>query len=386
MTKETNSRILALDVLRGITIAGMILVNNPGSGQYIFAPLEHAEWIGVTPTDMVFPFFMFIMGFSMFLSLRKFDFRLTPSSAWKVVRRTILIFLIGLLLTWMWIFVDGWVGSADSGLGFFQRLFQSAFDFSHLRIMGVLQRLALAYGLSAFIILTMRSRRLLWIAAALFAVYFCILLVGNGFVNSQESVLYRFDVAVMGANHLWDGDIIDPEGLLGTIPSVAHVLLGFCAARLAMTKASLAERIEVLFVYGTVLLLAGMLLSYGCPISKKIWTPTFSLFTCGLASSLLALLAWVIDGRGWHRWSFPFQVFGVNPLFLYALSGVMAVLFTFVYVPVAGSPSIHDWLYQSLMAPVFGNYGGSVGYALLFVLLNGMVGYILYKKKIYIKV
>lgn len=298
MTKSANSRILALDVLRGITIAGMILVNNPGDWEYTFAPLKHAEWIGITPTDLVFPFFMFIMGFSSYLSLKKCNFELNRKVVWKILKRTVVIFAIGSLITWFGLFCDIWRNPANAGLSFFCHFGHSFFDLTHLRIMGVLQRLALSYGIAAFVALLVKNKHLPWIVVSLFIVYFIILVTGNGFVDSQESILYRFDVAVMGKDHLWNGDIVDPEGLLGTICAVGHVLIGFYVASIVMKKVDLHAKVEALFISGFILLLSGMLLSFGCPISKKIWTPTFAMFTCGLASCLFALLIWVIDIRG----------------------------------------------------------------------------------------
>jgi predicted acyltransferase len=386
MVKTASNRILALDILRGITIAGMILVNNPGDWSYTFAPLKHAEWLGVTPTDMVFPFFMFIMGFSTYLSLKKFNFELSWKAALKIIRRTIVIFAIGLLITWLGLFCDTWKGLIASQLPFIDHFSQSLFDLSHLRILGVLQRLALSYGIAAFIVLLMKHKYIPWLVVSLFIIYFIILITGNGFVNSHDSILYRFDVAVMGADHLWAGDIVDPEGFLGTICSVGHVLIGFYVASIVMKEVDLHAKVERLFICGFILLAGAMLLSFGCPISKKIWTPTFAMFTCGLASSALALLIWIIDIKGCQRWSNPFHVFGVNPLFLYTLSEVLAILFGFFHVPHSNPMNIHDMLCMGALEPLLGKYLGALMYSLLFVAINWCAGYILFKKKIYIKI
>ena len=187
---------------------------------------------------------------------------------------------------------------------------------------------------------------------------------------------------------------IDPEGLLSTIPSIAHVLLGFCVGRMMLDsnraesrEALLNSHLINLFLVGAILTFAGFLLSYGCPINKKIWSPTFVLTTCGLASSFLALLIWIIDVKGYKKWCTFFEAFGVNPLFMYVLGGVLSILFGSISFPWGdGSISIHGFLYKIVLMPIFGETGGSLAYALLFVAINWCIGYQLYKRKIYIKI
>jgi predicted acyltransferase len=326
------------------------------------------------------------MGFTSYLSLKKYDFKLNIKSAFKVLKRTIVIFAVGILITWVGLFCDTWKELVNSNLSFFNHFELSLLNLSHLRIMGVLQRLALSYGIAAFIILLIKRKYILWLIASLFIIYFIILITGNGFVDTHDSILFRFDTAIMGQNHLWKGDIVDPEGFLGTICTVGHVLVGFYIASIVMKKDNLYAKVEELFICGFVLLCSGLLLSFGCPISKKIWTPTFAMFTCGLASSSLALLIWVIDIKGYKRWSKPFLVFGVNPLFLYTLSEVLAILFGFFHIPSSNSQNIHDMICIGTLEPLLGKYGGALMYSLFFVILNWAIGYILYKRKIYIKI
>src|SRR5690554_6648106 len=192
---QQSGRLLSLDILRGITIAGMILVNNPGSGSSVFAPLKHAHWHGLTPTDLVFPFFMFIMGVSTFMSLRKFNFEPSRSAVWKVVKRTLLIFLIGLGLAWF--------GQLTGGLARGESFGEASTHFDTLRILGVLQRLALAYGLAALIALFVKSKYLVSTIVVMLVGYFVILLFGNGFELSEQNIISVVDRALWGPNHMY---------------------------------------------------------------------------------------------------------------------------------------------------------------------------------------
>jgi predicted acyltransferase len=179
---------------------------------------------------------------------------------------------------------------------------------------------------------------------------------------------------------------IDPEGLLSTLPAIAHVLIGFCVGKLLMEVKDIHEKIERLFLIGAALTFAGLLLSYGCPLNKKIWSPTFVLTTCGLASTLLALLIWMIDVKGYKSGSRVFESFGVNPLFIYVTAGIIGILLGCIQIPYAeASISLHGYLYQ-VIRPLAGETFGSLIYSLLFVSLNWGIGHILYKKKIYIKI
>lgn len=376
-------RLLSLDILRGITIAGMILVNNPGSWGSIYAPLRHAEWHGLTPTDLVFPFFMFIMGVSTYMSLRKYDFRLTGASLLKVVRRSVVIFLIGIAIAWLSLTLR----RISSGSG----VVEAMMNFDHIRMLGVMPRLAICYGVGSLMALSMHRKALAWTVAALLAVYAAVLLFCNGLIFSADNIIAVIDRAVLGEAHMYSDTVdgitlkFDPEGLLSTIPSICHMLIGYLCGAMLMQTADNRERTLRLFIVGAVLTFAGMLLSYGCPINKKIWSPTFVLTTCGLASTLLALLIWVIDIRGHRRWCRFFESFGVNPLFMYCLGAVLSILFGFISV---GGTSLHAWLYADVWTPLAGGDKvlGSLLYALAFVALNWCVGFILYKKKIYIKI
>jgi predicted acyltransferase len=371
MNTPINQRLLALDVLRGITIAGMILVNNPGTWGKIYAPLRHAQWNGLTPTDLVFPFFMFIMGISTYISLKKYGFEFSRIAIWKIVRRTFVIFAIGLGIAWLSIFC--YTGDV--------------FTFGHIRILGVLQRLALCYGATAFIALTMKHKNIPYLIVVLLAGYSFILLFGRGFEYNETNILSIVDRFVLGINHIYKDNGIEPEGLLSTVPAIAHVLIGFCCGKLLIEVTDMNTKLVRLFLVGVGLMSLGFLLGYGCPINKKIWSPTFVLVTCGLASNFLALLIWIIDVKGYkNKFSF-FESFGVNSLFIYVMAAILSILLESVrFTYGEGAINLHGYAYEIVLQPLLGDYGGSLAFALLFVLLNWAIGYILYKRKILIKI
>lgn len=384
------SRLLALDIMRGITIAGMILVNNPGSWGHIYAPLAHAEWNGLTPTDLVFPFFMFIMGVSTYFSLRKYDFRPSGAAIWKILRRTVVIFLIGMFIAWLGLFMRGVFGE--------KTFVEAAFNFGHIRILGVMPRLAICYGAGALLALWLRHRWLPWFICSLLVVYTVLLLSGNGFEFSDSNIISVVDRRVLGPDHMYADTVggvrlhFDPEGLLSTLPSIAHMLIGFMCGRIITDLRDNYRRIAALFIVGTALTFAGFLLSYGLPINKKVWSPTFVLTTCGLASSLLGLLIWIIDIKGCRRWSRFFEAFGINPLFMYCLGAVLSIAVGSVKVPWAGTESgmisVKGWIYEAVLMPLCGSDAtlASLVFALTFVIFNWLIGLYLYKKKIYIKI
>ncbi len=383
-------RLLALDIMRGITIAGMIMVNNPGSWGHIYTPLGHAEWHGLTPTDLVFPFFMFIMGVSTYFSLRRYDFRPSGAAVWKIVRRSAVIFLIGLAIAWLSLALRGICSGRE--------LIDSVCCFDRIRILGVMPRLAICYCVGSLLALVLRHRLLPWFIVSLLVAYTVMLLAGNGFDFSESNIISVVDRAVLGESHMYhtsaDGVRLafDPEGLLSTLPSIAHMLIGFMCGRMIVQVKDNYRRITNLFLIGTVLTFAGFLLSYGLPINKKIWSPTFVLTTCGLASSLLGLLIWVIDIKGYRRWCRFFEAFGINPLFMYCLGAVLTIIIGAVRVPYAaaedGVTTVKGWIYEAVMMPLAGGDAtlASLIFALAFVGFNWIFGYWLYKKKIYIKI
>ena len=384
-----NNRLLSLDILRGITIAGMIMVNNPGSWSYVYAPLGHANWNGLTPTDLVFPFFMFIMGISTYISLRKFNFEWSKAALYKILKRVFVIFLIGLGISWLSLSFRTYHRLAVEDLGFFERFFKAISNFEQLRILGVMQRLAITYGITAIVALLIKHKYIPYIVATALAGYFILLIFGKGFEFSENNIISIIDRAILGTKHMYrdSGIYLDPEGLISTIPAACHVLVGFCCGKLIMDTKDNAIRMQQLFIAGAIMMFAGFLLSYGCPINKKIWSPTFVLATCGLAATLLALLVWIIDIKGHKRWSVFFESFGINPLFIYVAAGVFSILLGNIYIGYGENPiTLKGFVYSVCLQPIFGNYFGSLLYALLFVGFNWVIGNILYKKQIYIKI
>ena len=360
--KKTTKRLVSLDVLRGITIYGMILVNNAGACGYAYAPLKHARWDGFTPADLVFPAFLFIMGVSIFLSLNKsgFDWRV---SIGRILRRTFLIILSGIALKW----VLAWIATGECN------------TLENLRIMGVLQRLGICYGIVALLSVTVRHRFFPAIIVVLLVGYYLLQLFGNGFEKCAENVVSIVDFAVLGPSHMYLGgaQFVDPEGVLSTIPAVAQVMIGFLCGRIIVGEKEIRTQIVKLAVWGTVMLILGYLWSYGAPLNKRLWTSSFVLVTCGATSLILATLVYFIDELKKSRWTLPFVVVGVNPLSIYIFSEIVGETFRKWHWTTLS--------FDSLWQPLFGNYGGSLAYALVFLLLNWLVAWFLYKKHIYIK-
>lgn len=390
--QQTN-RLLSLDVLRGLTVACMILVNNPGSWN-IFTPFRHVGWNGLTPTDLVFPFFMFIMGVSMFFSLRKFDFTFSKESAWKIFKRAVIIFLISIGINWFDILFSALWDAGDASVTLSQRFMANVFPFHEIRIPGVLQRLAISYFGAALISLWVKPKYYWTVITGILLAYLAILLAGHGFVLNEQNVIGVVDRAVFGDNHILkarsaDGVVFgfDPEGLLSNLPCFAHVLIGMYIGYVLVKVKDNNERIRQLFIYGTVMAFAGLLFSYGCPINKKIWSPTFVLVTCGFASQLLALLIFVIDVKGVKRWSRFFEVFGVNPLFLYVLSEILAIILGTVCFRYQGDLiSVKGFIYDILLKSWIEPQWASLIYALAYVGLHWAVAEVLYRRRIYIKI
>ena len=353
-----SKRLLSLDILRGLTVAGMILVNN-GYGES-FMPLQHSKWNGMTPCDLVFPFFLFIMGVSTYLSLSKYQFRMTGEVLRKIARRTLLLFLIGLFINWLDLAIGG-----DFNC------------FGHLRVWAVLQRIALCYGISSLLALVINHRYVLPVSAALLVAYAFILWLGNGYAQDPSNVLARVDTWLFGTEHLYHKSAVDPEGLLGTIPSVAHTMLGFYLGMLLKKAKTVDAKVMNVLLMGAVLVLAGYLLSFLLPLNKRIWSPSYVLMTCGLASLLQGVLMYVIDIRGKKGWCGFFHVFGVNPLFLYISSEVLAI--------VLNNFGVSEWVFNGIHGVILHPQWASLAYAIYFVLLNFLLGYILYKRKIYVK-
>jgi len=393
MEKVNSARLLSLDVLRGITIAGMMLVNNPGSWSYVYAPLAHASWDGLTPTDLVFPFFVFIMGVSMYLSYKKMDFRLSKDSFVKLTRRSVLLFFIGLAMGYLGLSMRQYNALRSEDLAFTTQLWQAMSSLENLRIMGVLQRLALISFFGTLSILLVRPRFIPWLAGSLLVIYWGIIGFFDSYTLSENNIISVIDQAIFGATHMYKTPniegvriVFDPEGLLSTLPCIAHVLIGFWAGKLMSESKDLHRKIEVLFIMGTILSFAGFLLDYGFPINKNTWSSSFVLATSGLAALLLALLIWIIDIKGQKKWSVFFEAYGVNPMFVFVAGGVITILTSNIGFQYQGVwTSLKTFAYKHMLQPALGDYPGSLVFALGFVFICWLIAHYLYKKKIYIK-
>lgn len=390
MAQPTSSRLLSLDVLRGITIAGMITVNNPGSWSHIYAPLRHAAWNGLTHTDLVFPFFMFIMGVSMYLSYKKFDFKFSNQTFFKLLRRSVLLFLIGLGLNYFGLICRGFSSLREVDMGFGNRLLQVfIYNLENLRILGVLQRLALVSFFGSLTILIVKPKHIPWLIGGILVFYWILMVGSNSLEANATNLVAIMDTAILGASHMYKigGIPFDPEGLLSTLPCIAHVLIGVTAGRIIDTNKDNGVRIQKLFILGSIILFIGFLMDYSFPINKTLWSSSYVLVTCGLALLLLGLLIWIIDINGKRKWCVFFESFGINPMAIFVLAGIISNLISNIGFTYAGSwTSIKGFIYNSLLVPVFGNLFGSLVFALLFIVLCWSIAHILYKKKIYIKI
>lgn len=368
---KTTQRYLALDVLRGITIAAMITVNNPGSWAHVYAPLLHSKWHGCTPTDLVFPFFLFVVGVSMFFSFSKYGNTLNRESFLRLSKRTVLIFAIGLFLN---------------------SFPQWSKDFSHLRIMGVLQRIALVYGFASLIVLSVKRSYLPVVLAVILLAYWGILYFFGGAdpYSLEANPTIPFDLFFLGENHLYKGFGIpfDPEGLLSTFPAIGTALLGYMAG--GLIRRAEKSRVPLLLLgWGLAGIVAGWIWGLAFPINKPLWTSSYVLYAGGWASVVLGVLIWVIDVQDYKKWTSFFVVFGMNPLFIFALSGVWAIslIRIFRFENAAGEmTNAYSWLYKDVFVPLAGPLNGSLLFALAHVAMFWLIGLILYRNKIFIKV
>ncbi|MEA4840216.1 MAG: heparan-alpha-glucosaminide N-acetyltransferase domain-containing protein [Bacteroidales bacterium] len=390
-----TKRLMSLDIFRGITIALMILVNNPGALKYTYIPLKHALWIGFPAAELVFPFFLVIMGVSTYISLRKFNFEPSKALIFKILKRTVILFLLGLLLNWLDLIFDA-LGSPEvlNEKGVFGIL--TNFDlFQHFRFMGVFQRLALAYGFTSLLIIAFKTKHLSIVAYSILIVYAVILFLGNGFECSEQNIVSIVDQHLLGKDHLYalrslEGPRIafNPEAILSTLPCISQVLIGFLFGKIIFSAQDINLRLRKLFAYASILLVTGYLFSFMIPIIKNVWTPTYVLVTSGSAGLMMALLIILVDINGKQNKLFlMFGVFGINPLALYLFSDLLAFPVKSLKIMVNGSYfTIRDYFYNEMLTPLFGAQFGSLLYSLSTLLICWLLGYILYKRHIYIKV
>lgn len=344
--EKSRGRLLALDAFRGLTILAMILVNNPGKWGDQYWPLEHAKWHGWTPTDLIFPFFLFIVGTSLAYSLRKYreGEQIKPAVYWRIGRRTVILILLGWLPGLLMRTYQYASGAADS------------WELDTLRLPGVLVRIALVYCVAALVVLHLRTRAQAVLAAVLLLGYWALLAwlpnPGNYQANlSPEGNLVRaIDLKLLGADHMYFDRAVqartDPEGLLSTLPAIATSLLGYWTGLFIQQRGISYRTIGLMLACGLACAAIGQLWHFAFPINKKLWTSSFVLLTGGLAMSGLAGCLTAFDLWGWRRAARPFEIVGINAIFVFVASGLVGGALHWTHV---GQLTTHQWLYQTLI-------------------------------------
>lgn len=367
----TRERLTSLDAFRGITIAGMILVNNPGSWSHVYPPLLHAKWHGWTPTDLVFPFFLFILGVAMTFSFARVgETRAERKSLYlKVLRRSLIIFGIG-------IFLNGF----------------PYFNFAGIRIPGVLQRIAVVYFFSSVITLnTSAKSQALWMSGLLLGYWALMKLVpvpgyDAGNLTVEGNLAAFVDNALLHG-HTWKATW-DPEGLLSTIPAIATALSGVLTGHLIRSRMERKDIAGWMFVIGWGAIMAGLFWSIVFPINKSIWTSSYVVFTSGCALQFLGVCYWLIDIKGYEKWAYPALVYGMNSIAVFVLSGLFARIVTLIKVPAADGSRIalKTWIYQQMFASWAGPLNGSLVFAVTNIVFWFAMMALLYRKNIFIKI
>lgn len=374
---QKPNRFLSLDVFRGLTICLMIVVNTPGTGANLFPYLVHANWFGFTLADLVFPSFLFAMGNAMSFSMRKLKL-LSPGFVWKkILRRTFLIFLIGYLMYWFPFIQQGVDGSW--GLK----------PFSQTRVMGVLQRIALCYFFASLIFYYFSQKAALIISAFTLLAYWGILyLFGEtgGELAMATNAVTRFDLSILGEGHMYKRDSIlfDPEGILSTLPSIVNVIAGYIAGVFIQQKGKTYEGISKLLIAGFLIASLALWWDLVFPISKKLWTSSFTLYTIGLDLSIMAVLIYAIELKKVKFGLTFFDVFGKNPLFIYVFSEVFYVFLR--QIRTTSGLDLFEWVSERIFQIVFPGSLGAFITALAFMFLCWYLGWWLNKKRIYIKI
>lgn len=365
-------RLLALDVLRGLTVALMIVVNTPGDWNHVFAPLLHAQWHGFTPTDWVFPTFLFVVGNALSFAVPRYAAQGHGAVLRKAFKRNAIIFLLGFLLFWFPFVTQD--ASGSWGL----------IPLAGTRIPGVLQRIALC-SLLATLILNFWGLRgaVLYCVLALLGYWWLLLAFGD--LTLAGNAPAKFDLWLLGSAHLYQGEGVpfDPEGLLGTLPATVNLLAGYFTGRLLLQQGTGVATLRRMVQAGVLLVLLALCWQLVLPLNKKLWTSSYVLLTVGLDLLVLALLVYAIEVRGQRGWTYFFEVFGKNTLFIYLLSELAVVVLVRMQM---GSVNGYTWLYQQLFQPLAAPQVASLLYALCFMLLCWMVGWLMDKRQWYVKV
>ncbi|HZS47818.1 MAG TPA: heparan-alpha-glucosaminide N-acetyltransferase domain-containing protein [Blastocatellia bacterium] len=367
-------RLVSLDVFRGITVAAMILVNNPGSSA-VYTPLDHAEWNGWTPTDLIFPFFLFIVGVSISLAFAK---KMEQGGnrrelMFKILKRTVIIFGIGLLM--------------------------AAFPYFHisqLRIPGVLQRIAICYFFASIIALNTKPKTQIAITVVLLLGYWGMMMLipvpgfGAGNLGKEGNLGAYIDRVILTPTHMWkQSKVFDPEGILSTLPAIATALIGVLTGNwLRTSNKDQTGKVKTMILAGAIGIIVGLIWGRFFPINKALWTSSYVVFTAGMALCFLALCYWVIEIKNYRKWSVPFLVFGMNAIVAFVLSGILPKLIWLWHIPrIDGRPgNLQNYIYERLFLRWESPINASLSYAILFDLVLLFLTWLLYRKKIFIKV
>lgn len=378
MNSELNissSRFIALDVFRGLTVCFMIIVNTPGNWAAVFCPLKHADWNGFTPTDLVFPSFLFAVGNALSFAMRRWNNMSQLAVLFKIFKRVFLIFIIGYLMSWF---------------PFFKLNEYSQFvlsPISQTRIMGVLQRIAFCYGIVALMIYYLGHKKTLLIGVLSLLAYWVILFIfgesGAEYSKTGNAVL-SLDMCLLGSNHLYGGEgfLFDPEGVLSTLPALFNVIGGYAIGHFIQKQGKSYEGLTKLLFVGVILIFIAYCWNPLFPINKKLWTSSYAMLTVGLDCLILSIIIYLLDFSAKTRDGYFFLVLGRNPLFIYVLAELGAVI---MYLIPISDTSLFSWIYSTVFIHT-GTYLGSFLFACWWMFICWFVGYILDKKKIYIKI
>jgi predicted acyltransferase len=375
-----TDRLISLDIFRGLTIAMMIMVNNPGTWSSIYPPLEHASWNGCTPTDLVFPFFLFIVGVSITLSLTKRKERGDDQGKLflQIFRRGIIIFLIGFLLP-VFPFINPGTGSIV--------------DFSNIRILGVLQRIGIVYIIASFIFLKANIKWQAILGAGFLLIYWFLMTVvpvpGIGHANlTPDTNLAAYIDRLFLSGHMWrDTKTWDPEGILSTLPAISTALCGVMLGHWIRVKNDPVHKTVWIFAAGNLAMAIGWLWALVFPLNKNLWTSSYVIFTAGLACQFFGMFYWLVDIQGYKRWTKPFVIYGMNAIAVYTLSEFTSrLLYQITISSGSAKISIQQLIFNSVYLPILSPVNASLAYALSYVLFWLGVMWIFYKKGIFWKV
>lgn len=384
MSEEIGrNRLLSLDVFRGLTVAGMVLVNNPGTWSAIYSPLKHAEWNGATPTDFVFPFFLFIVGVSITLALGKRveNNGINRELHLKIFKRGLVIFLLGLFL---------------ATFPFYNFAKSEWLDVSNVRVMGVLQRIAVCYLVGALVFIHTNWKQQAIIAAGLLFIYWALMTLINvpgceitSFNDKACNLAAYIDRSILTENHIWKSSkVFDPEGLLSTVPAIATTLAGVLCGHWIRRKKEPNETVSAMFFCGVCLTAIGWIWNFWFPINKSLWTSSYVVYTAGLALCFLGFCYWLIDIKGCKKWAKPFVIFGVNALALFVGSGLLSKILGLIKLGEADGKtiSLQQAIFNNVFAPFAAPVNASLLYAISYILFWLFLMWLLYRKRIYIKI